>query len=467
METPSGAVPPQNPTEEVVPFNGWVLAWYGLGVLIAATILAAVDRQILVLLAEPIRLSLGLSDTKLGLLQGLGIALFAGIAAFPLGWLADKFSRRIVLASCVLVWTAGTAACGMAWDFSSLFAAAVCLGIGEAGLAPIVYGLIPDMVPARKRVLANGIYAIASIFGAGLGIGLSGELIQSMPTIRTLLPVNIHDLEPWRLAFFVVAVPGPVVALLILTIRTKSSARKRTGDGSPATALLSAYMRLHWKTLLSVIGGTGMGGLGIAALAAWAPVVASRMFGASPQAVGQGISAGYIVGTIVGAVVGGYGVKRLRAHLGVATPLRVMVVGLALSACASIGLAFATTAHQVYWLFGLQVAFLISATVVAPTILQDLTPAALRSRVIALSSVITILLSALSPVLVGLASDLLKIRPDGLQIAVAVVAFTSMLIGAFVTWRAEGRFVQTVRLIGEQPVESAPASLPEPASAPA
>lgn len=439
-----------SPRQEDIPFSAWVLAWYGLVVLIIATVFAAIDRQILVLLAEPMRQSLGLSDTKLGLLQGAGISLFAGIAAVPIGWLADRFGRKAILAACVLVWSAATAACGLAWDFPSLFAAAIGLGIGEAGLAPIVYGLIPDMIPARKRVLANGIYAMAAIFGGGLGIALSGSLIEFVNGARHLLPVGMQQMEPWRLSFLAVAVPGPIVAAMIGLIQLKAAAQARAaGDGVDApVARLSDYLREHWRTVAAVFGGTGMGGLGIHALAAWAPIIAARNFHATPQEVGQGIGAGYLIGTAVGAFIGGFGVRRLRPIVGVATPLRVLSIGMALSAFASAGLLWATSAMQVYVLFGLQVTFLISGTVVAPNILQEMSPAEIRSRVIAFGSVIVILLSALSPVLVGLMSDALHGRPDGLLISVAAVATISLVLGAFFTKRAEPAFTQLTVLLG-------------------
>ncbi len=440
-----------------------MLAWYGLAVLIAATVLAAADRQILVLLADPIRQSLGLSDTKLGLLHGVGIALFSGAAAVPLGWLADRYGRRAVLASCVIVWTGATAACGLAWDFPSLFAAAIGLGIGEAGLAPIVYGLIPDIVPPKRRVLANGIYAVAAIFGAGIGIGLSGTLIESLQSARDSLPLGMRAMESWRLSFFAVALPGPIVALLIMLIRVRK-ASSSAGEAHRAAPLrLADYLRAHGRTVVGVFGATGLGGLGIAALAAWAPVIASRNFGGTPQQVGQGIGAAYLIGTVVGALIGGYGVRRLRPLLGVATPVRVLVIGFGLSALASAGLLGATSAMHVYVLFGLQVAFLIAGSVVAPTLLQDMTPPSLRSRVIALGSVVTLLLSALSPVLVGLLSDALQAEPRGLLISVAVVAAVSLALGSLLTFKVERRFVVTVMAIAE-PAEPPVRPFPAPSA---
>jgi len=420
------------------------MAWYGLLVLVVATVFGAVDRQILVLLAEPMRQSLQLSDTKLGLLQGAGITLFAGVAAVPVGWLADRHGRRLLLAVCVLVWTAATAACGLAHDFAGLFAAAIGLGIGEAGLGPIVYALIPEIVPERRRVLANGLYALAAILGAGLGIALSGELVQGLDGWRHLLPLAWRELESWRLAFLLVAVPGPLMALLILLIRLDPgrAAAKASALATPLT--LGGYMRAHPRTMLGIFGGNGLAALGLAANANWMPVIASRSFGATAAQIGQGIGAAYMVGTVAGALLGGAGVRWLRPRMGVATPIRVIVIGLLGAALGSLWLPFAVSAAQLYGVFGVQVAALIAGSVLAPTLVQDMTPPALRSRVIAVGSVVIVALSSSSPVLVGLLSDALKASPHGLLMAVAGVGAVSLALGALLTRTAETSFVRTV-----------------------
>ncbi|WP_343630227.1 MFS transporter [Roseateles sp.] len=473
MPFPSeAAVPPREP------LRVWLLAWYGLAVLVATSVLAAVDRQILVLLAEPIRQSLNLSDTKLGLLQGVGIALFAGLAAVPLGGLADRYGRKPVLAGCVLLWTAATAACGMAWDFPSLFIAAIGLGIGEAGLAPVVYGMIPDIVPPSRRVLANGIFALASILGAGLGISLSGAMIGSIDAIRPLLPAALAGLEAWRLSFFVVAIPGPLMALLIVGIRIRSravttvtppatpdplAAHTAAPVHEPAITTLREYFRGHARTALGIFGGAGLGSLGIQALGAWAPVLAARKFGATAQEVGQGFGAAYMIGTLAGAALGAVAVKLLRPRTGAATPVRVLGAGTGLAALVCIALPWATSALQIYLLFGVQVVCLIAGTVVAPTILQDISPPALRSRVIAMGTVIATLLGAASPVLVGLVSDALSAHAGALALSVAIVASTSMAVGALLTRWSERHFVRTVAALdAHAPTSSATAASPSP-----
>lgn len=422
-----------------------LLAGYGLLVLIMASVFSALNRQIFVLLAEPMRLSLDLSDTKLGLLQGAGITLFAGVAAVPLGWLADRYGRRSLLAACVLVWAAATAACGLAQDFPALFLAAACLGIGEAGLAPIVYGLIPEIVSARRRLLANGIFALAAILGAGLGIALSGWLVAALDGLRPLLPPALQAMESWRLAFLAVALPGPLVALAVLLIRLHP---QRSDIDAPPTMVKPAllpYARAHRRTMICVFGGSGLASLGVAASGSWVPVVATRIFGAPPAEVGQGIGVAYLLGTALGALMGAASVKPLGRRVGLALPIRVVTIGAMLSGLASLLMLFTHSAAALYLLFGLQIAPLIAGSVLAPTMLQDMAPAALRSRVIAIGSAVAIGMSALSPVLVGVLSDLLQTDPRGLLVATAGVCAASFALAAVAMRAAEKPFASTVR----------------------
>ena len=424
-------------------------AAYALVVLVTAAVMAAIDRQILVLLADPIRRSLGLSDTQLGLLQGLGVTLFSGIAAVPVGWLADRFGRRRLLAACVLLWTGATAACGLAHDFHSLFIAAAVLGIGEAGLTPIVYGLLPDAVPDRSRAVANGIFTLSVILGAGVGIAFSGAIVEALGTLGPWLPTAAQGLEPWRLAFLLVALPGPLVALLVLSIpvRRTESAAPAAGAGTPAGSPTWEYLRRHRRTVAGIFGGSGLGALGLAAVSNWLPVVASRRFGASAAEVGQGVGLGYIVGTLAGAAGGAWAVRRLAGRHGVATPVRVTAWGLVLGSVAVACMPLATSAAQLYVLFGLQVAALIAASVLAPTLLQDMTPAAQRSRLIAVGGLVTVSMSSLSPALVGWMSDSAGSPGAGLLPSMALVGALALAAGGLSMRAAERPFVNTVQAV--------------------
>lgn len=445
-ELPHAIAPPHRPAAGA---GTAAIAAYGMLVLIVATVFAALDRQILVLLAEPMRQSLRMSDTQIGLLQGAAITLVSGVAALPIGWLADRYGRRAMLAACVLVWAAATGACGLAQDFTTLFVAAAGLGIGEAGLGPIVYGLIPQIVSARRRVLANGVYALAAIFGGGLGLTLSGAMVKSLDAVRPWLPVAWQGLEPWRLAFLAVAIPGPLVALTVLLIRLHPwRADRQPMDALPGRlAPFRPYRRQHGHTMATVFGGVGLATLGVVVTSTWLPIIATRHFGASIADVGQGTGLATLLGTAVGALAGAAGAKLLGGRLGVALPVRVISVGSVVAALATAAMPLASQASTLYVLLSIQVASLIAGSVLIPTLLQDMTPEALRSRVIALGTAVTVVISSLSPVLVGLASDLLRASPAGLLALAAALGTTGFVLGAWLMFVAERPYVRTVHAV--------------------
>jgi MFS family permease len=367
------------------------MAFYGVAVLVLATVFGALDRQILILLAEPMRHSLQLSDTQLGLLQGMGFSLFSGLAAVPIGWLADRYGRRVVLAGCVSVWAAATAACGLVHGFPALFAAAAGMGMGEAAIVPIIYGLIPELVTERRRPLANGIYVLAVLLGGGLGIALGGLLLNHLGAISPHVPAALRGLETWRLAFICVAIPGPLIAALILTIGGRSSRQGERAEAVPKPRVTGVdYFRANGQTLVSVFVGIGLAQLGLAAMAIWLPVIAARNYGAAAADIGQAMGTAYMLGTGAGALLGALVMPRLKRRTGLAMTTRVIVAGLSVAAAVIFALLFAYRAAQLYVLFGLQMGAVTAPTLLVPTLLQDITPASLRSRAIAAGSFVMI-----------------------------------------------------------------------------
>ena len=161
------------------------------------------DRQLLSILAEPVRKDLHLSDSQLGLLTGFAFALFYTLFGVPIAWAADRTHRvRIVAAACA-TWSLFSAAGGLAGNFTQLALARLGVGVGEAGGATPSYAIIADLFPARRRGAALALYSLGVplglSFGAALGAGIAAHY-------------------GWRIAFFVVGLPGLLVALLILLV---------------------------------------------------------------------------------------------------------------------------------------------------------------------------------------------------------------------------------------------------------
>ena len=198
--------------------------------LLLVYILNFLDRQIVNILAEPIKGELGLSDTQLGLLAGPAFAVFYAVLGIPIARYADnaKTNRVWLISICLAIWSAMTALCGVAQNFVQLALARIGVGVGEAGCTPAAHSLIADSVPPEKRSSA------IAFFGLGIPIGgLLGLIIGGI----------VNDQYGWRIALMLVGTPGILLAFLLPLIirdprRCADSAHFNTA-GSPVKAKLS------------------------------------------------------------------------------------------------------------------------------------------------------------------------------------------------------------------------------------
>src|SRR5207249_3312518 len=142
-----------------------------------------VDRQILSLLVQPIRRDLGITDTQMSLLIGFSFAICFTLFALPLGWLADRHSRRSVLAAGLAGWSLCTAACGLARSFRQMMLFRMGVGMGEATLHPCAYSIIADSFPAERRTTALSVYTTGIYIGSGMAV-LAASLVIRLASGR-------------------------------------------------------------------------------------------------------------------------------------------------------------------------------------------------------------------------------------------------------------------------------------------
>jgi len=439
---------PTSPASQSPPSDSraGAIAWFGLAVLMMVAFFAFVDRQMLILLTEPIRHDFGLTDTQIGLIQGAGMALFAGIGSLPIGWIADRVDRRLVLAVCVLVWSVATASCGITHNFWQLFIATVGMGIGEAGLVPVIYGLIPDLFAPRQRVLANAIFTLANLLGAGAGMALGAALMHGIATQHGTLPALLAGFAPWRLAFFAIALPTPVLVILVALIRPGQHGATSSSDSAPhlrsATPLPSAQVYFQRETMMMIkfFGAIALMNLSFGGVATWMPIVVVRTFGATPAEAGAGMGVAAIAGGILGCVLGALSTRFLRARFGVLTPLRICECGALLAGALSFFYLAVHSVTPVYALYGMQLACMVAGMVLFPTIMQEICPAHLRSRVAAIGVLTTVIVQAGSSVFIGLMSDRLHAFNQGLLWSIVGVAAFGFFV-ACILMRAAGQGV--------------------------
>ena len=218
---------------------------YALGLLLVIYILNNVDRQIINILAEPIRKDLHLHDWQIGVMTGFAFAILFAALGIPVARLAEKGNRALIIATSIAVWSAFTAVCGITRTFPQLVLARIGVGVGEAGCTPAAVSLISDLAPREKRASALGIYTMGAPIGGLLGMVIGGLL---------------SDIGGWRMAFLVAGIPGLLVAALAaLTLKEpRKVAGRIAAPEDPAPTFRETFRELRTSRtyLFFVAGGT-------------------------------------------------------------------------------------------------------------------------------------------------------------------------------------------------------------------
>jgi MFS family permease len=268
---------------------------YVLGLLTLVYVFNFLDRQLLVILQEPIKAELGLSDTQLGLLSGLAFAVVYATFALPIAQLAERWNRRSLISISLAVWSGMTALTGYVSNFAQLLFARAAVGIGEAGASPASHSIISDIFPLNRRATALAFYS------AGINIGiLAGFLIGGW----------INEFFGWRVAFVVAGVPGILLAIILrLTVREPakglSQGIRATGETprflDAAKGLWSkvTFRHMAWAGTLQTVMNFG--------IVNWMPSFMIRVHGMSTGEVGTwlalSIGAAGALGTFGGGVL--------------------------------------------------------------------------------------------------------------------------------------------------------------------
>lgn len=288
-------------------------AWAVVAILIATAVLSYTDRQVLSLLVDPIRGELGITDAQVSLLLGSAFALVYGIAGIPLGFLADRTSRRNLIFLGVLVWSVGTLACGLSHTFVQLFSARILVGLGEAVLSPAAISLISDYFPPSRRGIAVGFFLSGIAMGIGAAILIGGGVLHAVES-GVLAGTPLATQPAWRLVLLMIGAPGLVWALVILFIR-EPARRAHEGAqaevGGPNAALTPTAAAGHnltsaWVRVIPIYIVVATASLVDNAVGAWAPSLLIRHFARDPAQVG--IQLGFLLtaGFGGGVLLGGW-----------------------------------------------------------------------------------------------------------------------------------------------------------------
>ena len=419
-------------------------AWFGVVVLMACYATAFVDRQIITLLVEPIKQDLRINDTEFSLLSGLAFTLFYTVMGIPLAWAADRWSRQKLIMLGVAVWSAMTAACGMANSFFTLFLARIGVGIGEAGLSPAAYSMIADSFPPARRARAMGVYSIGAIAGVGLALMIGGAVVQwAVSSPPMTLPV-IGTLKSWQLAFLIVSLPGPLLIFALALVREPTRKDAAPDIDSPSQALLP-FLRKQWAVLSLLTAGYSLLGVALAAYLVWTPAFLIRAHG---WEIGQ---VGIVFGSILliccsgGVLLGGWATDHLAKAGHKDGILRVAMFGGALCYPFAVAVPFAENSAMAVILLTLACsAFGLFQGLPAATFLS-VTPNRLRARVLALYFLIGNLVAfTIGPTVAALISDHWLKDPTKIGVAVGILCAVAIPLGVAALAAARRPFILLV-----------------------
>ena len=419
--------------------------------LMLAYCLSFLDRQILVLMIEPIQRDLNISDTMFSLLHGASFALFYTITGLFLGKIVDTKSRVKIIAFSVFLWSLATAVSGISRSFFQLFLARVFVGVGEAGLSPATYSLLGDLFDAKKRSLAFAIYGAGIYLGTGLAFLLGGKLVGYLSGLPpTDLPF-FGEIYSWQIAFFIFAAPGIFLSILFYFFVAEP-----VRGGQENTAILSApakeaapvsfreffrHYRANLKPYLGHNLGYGLHMMFSYSFLAWVPAMLMRVHGLEIGEVGLYIGLSLLIcgpaGSFSGAALSNYFAKR-----GVSdSQLRISAIGsllLGLFGALSASLdntqvSIAAAAAAIFFM-GLP-AGLNGAT------LQTITPPHFRGQAGASFLLIgNILGLGFGPLLVALLTDYVFSDQSMVHYSLQVFALTTMPLSAILLWRVRSYF---------------------------
>src|SRR4051812_13765371 len=273
-------------------------SWYALAVLTAVYVLNFLDRTLIYILFTPIKKEMAFSDLQLALLGTTSFVIFYTLLGIPFGRLADRKSRKNLIAGGLAVWSLFSGLTGFAGSFWTLFLCRVMVGVGEATLGPAALSLLSDYFPPRMRATVQSIYSAGISIGGGLAFFLGGGIGSAQG-------------GGWRWAFYMLGFPGLVMCLFVLSLR-------ETERGQTEARAAHTYGAGDWKVLFKSsalrypYAGYALFGLASNQLSIWGPTFFNRVHGFSLQLIGSWAGLLSVAAGVPGTILGGLLADRLR-----------------------------------------------------------------------------------------------------------------------------------------------------------
>ena len=396
-----------------------------MSVLFLVYVVSYIDRQLMAVLLDPIKADIGASDTAMGILVGISFALFYATLGMPIARYADRSVRRNVIALGVAVWSAMTAATGLARSYLTILIARVGVGAGEAAGGAPGHSIISDYFPPHQRATALAIYTSGGTVGIALGLFLGGIL---------------GDLVGWRMAFIILGLPGIMVALLVwLTVREPERGRFDVGVAPAQSSSLGEALRFLWSSpayvwltlaaALHVFAGYGA--------STWHPAFLGRIHGMSSTEIGLWLGPIHMVTSVAGNLIW----ARVADVMGQRDARWYMWLPMVGSLCGMpFAYAFILLPHQLAALIALSVASLFGSSYLGATYAMAQALAKPHMRATSAASLlfaINLIGMGIGPTIVGVMNDLLvpRFEVNAIRVSLLIIGIPHVIAAGF-NWLA-------------------------------
>lgn len=420
-------------------------AWYVVLLLTFTQVFSYIDRFLPSLLLAPIKADLGVTDFQLGLMLGPAFGLFYVFVGLPIGWLADRFSRRTILAVGISIWCGMTTMAGFARSYIPLLITRLGVGLGEATVAPCSVSLISDYFARDLRPRAISLFMAGTFLGAGCAFLLGGPVVHWISQMTPWVLPGIGPMRSWQMVFVCVGLPGFLLAALMFTIieprRTDQVKRELHADpaGRPTLRAAMAYIRKRWLAFGTLfVGSASMVTMG--SLVFWNVALFGRTWGWNVRDVGIATGTLFLIGGPIGTLLGLKLSNKWIAEGRRDATLRALWVGMLLAVP---GFALYPIMPSAPLAVGaLLVAFIGQAAAAAagPASLTFIAPGQIRSQAIAIYYLfIGTFGQLLGPPPVGLMTDLFG-DPGMLRYAMTIEAAAIGTVGLVLVWAGMRRY---------------------------
>ena len=444
-------------------------AWVTVGILAFTYLFSFMDRQILVLLIDPIKTDLQITDTQVSLLTGFAFAIVYTTACVPLGRIADLWVRKYVIIAGVCVWSVLTMLCGLARSFPQMFLARMGVGFGEAALTPTAYAIIGDIFPPQKLARGMSVFAVSGLIGGGLSLVFGGMILGLVQQMDAVTLPFIGEIRSWQIVLLVV---GGLSLLMVIplswmpepkrqgiqTVEKKEPSYKDApqdefeykGDAQKNLSFKGVlhYLWNHkafYGVFIVAFTTANVAGYGVAT---WIPSYFIRVHEWDAATTGITVGALYIVPAIIGGLTSGWLADFLFGKGYRAAPLYIMFTALLI--IGPLIFIFIYAPVMQLKIPALVTFYLVEtmSSILFPTAILMATPHFIRAQVSALNLLVVNLVGiGFGPMTIALVTDYVFKDEMAVGHSIAIVGVLAYGIGACILFFAIKPFRQRVMTV--------------------